>query len=96
MSSIQNYSALIVVAKQMESDLGLSDLSEAERLVVAAISILQQRLPASEFVPTRAIMQQELCSKMTAPTFYRALKELLRREAIAVPEGRKKGLYRLY
>jgi len=95
MSSMQNYSALIVVAKQMESDLGLSDLSEAERLVVAAISILQQRLSESEFVPTRAIMQQELCAKMTVPTFYRALKELLRREAITIPEGRKKGLYRL-
>ena len=40
MNTLQNYSSLIAVVKQMEADLGLSDLSEAERLVIAAIGIL--------------------------------------------------------
>ena len=43
MNTLQNYSTLIAVVKQMESDLGLSDLSEAERLVLAAIGILQEK-----------------------------------------------------
>ena len=95
MKSFQNYSSLISVLKQMETDLGLADLSEAERLVVAAISSLQEKLDETEFVPTKAIMQHELCAKIPAPTFFRALKELLRTDTIAMPEGRKKGLYRL-
>ena len=47
MNTLQNYSSLIAVVKQMEADLGLSDLSEAERLVIAAIGILQEKLGAS-------------------------------------------------
>ena len=95
MNTLQNYSSLIAVVKQMGADLGLSDLSEAERLVIAAIGILQEKLGASEFVPSKAIIQQELCVNMSAPTFYNALSELLRRKTIEVPLGRKKGLYRL-
>ena len=95
MNTLQNYSSLIAVVKQMEADLGLSDLSEAERLVIAAIGILQEKLGASEFVPSKAIIQQELCSNMSAPTFYNALSKLLRRKTIEVPLGRKKGLNRL-
>ena len=95
MNTLQNYSTLIAVVKQMESDLGLSDLSEAERLVLAAIGILQEKIGVSEFVPSKEIINQELCAKMSAPTFYKALSELLRREKIEVPLGRKKGLYRL-
>ena len=72
--------------------LGLSDLSEAERLVIAAIGILQEKLGASEFVPSKEIIQQELCINMSAPTFYNALSELLRRKTIEVPLGRKKGV----
>lgn len=75
--------------------MGLSDLSEPERLVVAAISSLQEKLDETEFVPSKAIMQHELCAKIPAPTFFRALKELLQTDTISMPEGRKKGLYRL-
>lgn len=95
MNRMANYSSLISVLKQMEVDMGLSDLSEPERLVVAAISSLQEKLDETEFVPSKAIMQHELCAKIPAPTFFRALKELLRTDTISMPEGRKKGLYRL-
>ena len=95
MKKLQSYSSLIAVLKQMEADLGLCELTEAERLVVAAISSLQEKLDASEYVPSKAIMKHELCAKIPAPTFFRALKELLRRGSLSMPEGRKKGLYRL-
>ena len=95
MNRMANYSSLFSVLKQMEVDMGLSDLSEPERLVVAAISSLQEKLDEAEFVSSKAIMQHELCAKIPAPTFFRALKELLRTDTISMPEGRKKGLYRL-
>ena len=95
MNRMAKYSSLISVLKQMEVDMGLSDLSEPERLVVAAIISLQEKLDEAEFVPSKAIMQHELCAKIPAPTFFRALKELLRTDTISMPEGRKKGLYRL-
>ena len=57
MKKLQSYSSLIAVLKQMEADLGLSELTEAERLVVAAISSLQEKLDASEYVPSKAIMK---------------------------------------
>lgn len=79
----------------MEADLGLSDLSETERLVVAAISSLHENVEVVDYVPTKAIMRHELCAGIPAPTFFRALKELLQRQVIAMPKGRKKGLYRL-
>ena len=94
MNTLQNYSSLIAVVKQMEADLGLSDLSEAERLVIAAIGILQEKLGASEFVPSKEIIQQELCINMSAPTFYNALVSCCgenNRGAFRT----KKGLYRL-
>ena len=54
--------------------------------MVAAISILQQST-SIKFVPTRAIMQQELCSKMTAP-FYKY--KIIAERSNWIPEGRKK------
>ena len=69
MNTLNNYSSLIAVVKQIEAVFGLSELSEAERLVIAAIGLLQEKLGASEFVPSKAIIQQELCINMSAPTF---------------------------
>ncbi len=79
----------------MERDLGFNDFTEAERLVVAAICALQGKAADGGFVKSGDIRAHTLCAEVSTPTFFRALKQLTDNQTLIMPDGRKKGLYRL-
>ncbi len=82
-----------MLIESMERDLGLNTLSRHERDVLYVL----QELCGEEnrFVRSDAIRRHDLLKPMTQPTFYRALRQLLERNLIEMPEGSKAGSYRI-
>ena len=95
MSRLDQYAQLAAMLHDMEKDLGLEDLTKAEKSVLSAIKTIQPLSDNETFVSSARIQKHSLCSDMPAPTFFRALAVLLERKIITLPEGRSKGLYRL-
>lgn len=95
MSQLEQYAALHSMLHNMEKDLGLTNLTAAEKAVLSAVTQLQGALSDTEFVSSRAIKNHDLCAHLPNPTFFRALARLLERRFIYLPDGRSKGLYRL-
>ena len=89
------YAALMTMLRRMEKDLGLSDFNEVERNVIAAVCALQNNRVDDEFIKSRDIRTHKLCINVPGPTFFRALKKLTDSRKLTMPEGRKKGLYKL-
>ena len=96
MPKLSAYASLLQVLRDMESDLGFNELTEPERCIIAAICALQKEAEWGDFVKSRDIRAHTLCAKVPAPTFFRALKHLTENETLIMPQGRKKGLYRLF
>ena len=95
MSNLEQYAALKSMLHAMEKDLGLTELSSAEKAILSAIAPLQEALNDGGFVYSRSIKNHPLCVDLPNPTFFRALAQLLKQQYLYLPEGRAKGLYRL-
>ena len=83
MDTAMAHEALIsfkLLLQKMETDLGLSDLSDVETKVFLAISDLCNQ---SEVAKTRALLQHDLVSSIGRETILRALKKLEDRNKIA-------------
>lgn len=76
---------------EMESSLGLLDLSQAEKDVLYAIGSLYGE--GVETVRTEAIRAHPLVRDIPPATFHRALRSLLDKGLIALPVDRKAGVY---
>lgn len=73
MSQLEQYAALHSMLHSMERDLGLKNLTAAEKAVLSAVTQLQGVLNDTEFVSSRAIKNHDLCAHLPNPTFFRAL-----------------------
>ena len=83
MDTAMAHEALIsfkLLLQKMETDLGLSDLSDVETKVFLAISDLCNQ---SEVAKTQALLQHDLVSSIGRATIFRALKKLEDRNKIA-------------
>jgi hypothetical protein len=89
------YAALVAMLRQMEHDLGLSNFNEVERNIIAAVCSLHNLRVDEEFIRSRDIRTHKLCVNIPEPTFFRALKKLTDSQKLTMPNGRKKGLYKL-
>lgn len=76
---------------EMESSLGLLNLSQAEKDVLYAIGSLYG--DGAETVRTEAIRAHPLVADIPPATFHRALRSLLDKGLIALPPDRKAGVY---
>ena len=90
---LSSYGKLLLVVAEMEIDLGIAALSEAERRIMGSVGSLGSGL--KEYISSKDIRESSLCEGLTDPTYYRALKHLLDLGYIEVKSGRKTGLYSL-
>ena len=95
MSQLEQYATLKSMLHSMERDLGLTELSSAEKAILSAMSTLQTALASSEYVSSRNLKSHALCAELPNPTFFRGLAGLLEKQYLVLPEGRSKGVYRL-
>jgi DNA-binding MarR family transcriptional regulator len=93
LKELNAFGKLMSVLCDMERDLGLDGLSEPERRVLSAISMIigDSKNP----VNSRDVKSNPICRDLTDPTYYRALKNLVEAGYIEVIEGRKTGIYKL-
>lgn len=78
--------------RMMEADLGLSELSQDEKDIMAAVFELHD---ANGYFESDSVRSHELTSSVSHGSFFRALRSLVERGLIEKGEGRQRKLYRL-
>jgi len=86
MSKFNTFTQLKELMFVMEQDLGISELSEPEKCV---LSCIVQTTEAGSSITTKAIEKHILTSKLSRPTLFRAIKQLLARDIITQPSHGK-------
>lgn len=76
----------------MEADLGMTDLSQDEKDIMAAVFELRD---ANGYFESDSVRSHLLTSSVSHGTFFRALRSLVERGLIEKGEGRQRKLYRL-
>lgn len=74
----------------MENGLGLSELSEAQRLTIAAAADLKSD---QGYINTSALRQHPLTHNLSRPTYFRALQLLEEAGYLIRPPNVKRGTY---
>ena len=82
MSKFNTFVQLKELMFAMEQDLGISELSEPEK---AVFSCIVQASATGEPISTKSIEQHILTSKMSRPTLFRSIKQLLALDIISQP-----------
>lgn len=95
MSQLTQYARLASVLQEMEKDLGLQDMSVAEKAILSALTNLHQGEKGNAFIASKRIRAHDLCKDLPNPTFFRALSTLVKQGYLTLPDGRAKGLYRI-
>lgn len=85
---IKKFIALKLVLNEMEQDLGLSDLSEAEKNIYLAAQDLSSE---SNFIATKDLLNHTLTQSLTRPTFFRCLKSVQTKGFLKQSTRRKRG-----
>ena len=86
MSKFNTFTQLKELMFVMEQNLGISELSEPEKCV---LSCIVQTTEAGSSITTKAIEKHILTSKLSRPTLFRAIKQLLARDIITQPSHGK-------
>jgi len=90
MTEISKLAELRKLMFAMEQSLGLQDLSSAERDIYYAASDLAHQ---SGTVQTTGLLEHALVTNISRPTFFRALKSLVRKGYLSNCEDCKRGRY---
>ena len=88
--AMKQLSRLAKLIFEMEIDLGLSDLSQPEKLVLMAA---HEQSDADGQFQTHQLLSHPLSAKISRPTFFRALKQLEQKELLLRNLEKKRGLY---
>ena len=88
--AIKQLSRLAKLIFEMEIDLGLSDLSQPEKLVLMAA---HEQSDADGQFQTHQLLSHPLSAKISRHTFFRALKQLEQKELLLRNLEKKRGLY---
>ena len=91
MSQLEQYAALYSMLHNMEKDLGLTNLTAAEKAVLSAVTQLQGALSDTEFVSSRAIKNHDLCAHLPNPTFFARWRVCWSGGIFIFPMGARKG-----
>lgn len=74
----------------MEDDLGVRDLSEAQKQIVIAAMELAQR---SHEISSSDLQNHSLLAEMPRPTFFKSIKTLEKLGYLNRPSGTKRGVF---
>lgn len=91
-SSIRKLAQLKSVLIDMERSLGLSDLGEAERSILAAAADCAD---SNDIVKTGDIYDHKCVAHVSRPTFFRAVKRLVELGHLDHAPNEKSGYYQL-
>jgi len=89
-SEISKLAELRKLLLSMERSLGLEELSPAERDIYYAANDLAE---SAKSVPTTGLMSHDLTSRISRPTFFRALKSLVNKGYLAHSQNTTRGRY---
>ena len=89
-NAMKQLSRLAKLMFEIEIDLGLSDLSKPEKLVLMAA---HEQSDADGQFQTHQLLSHPLSAKISRPTFFRALKQLEQKELLLRNLEKKRGLY---
>ena len=84
---------LRALLQKMEQDLGLDDLTHSERDVLYAARLAETN--SADVIRSEDIRNIDLISDMPAPTFYKALQQLVNLEFLKPANNSKRGQYKL-
>ena len=87
--AMKQLSRLAKLIFEMEIDLGLSDLSQPEKLVLMAA---HEQSDADGQFHTHQLLSHPLSAKISRPTFFRALKQIEQKEFLLRNLEKKRGL----
>ena len=90
-SQLNNYAQLLAVRRSLEKGMGLSELTELERNILAVLSLEEFQQGAR----TESLRTHNILDSPTQSSFYRALNRLRDRNFIDTVGDRKNGVYRL-
>lgn len=91
--AMRNLARLAEQISSLERQLGLGGYSEDERRILYAMSALAEGADAA--VRSSAVKEHALCQRISNPTFYRALKSLIDRGAVARSSAARMGSYQI-
>ena len=89
-NAMKQLSRLAKLIFEIQIDLGLSDLSQPEKLVLMAA---HDQSDADGQFQTRQLLSHLLSAKLVRPTFFRVLKQLEQKELLLRNPEKKSGLY---
>ncbi|MDT2069941.1 MAG: hypothetical protein RMX67_01260 [Planktomarina sp.] len=89
-NAMKQLSRLAKLIFEIQIDLGLSDLSQPEKLVLMAA---HDQSDADGQFQTRQLLSHPLSAKLARPTFFRVLKQLEQKELLLRNPEKKSGLY---
>lgn len=93
MAILNSYAKLRELLFQIEIDLGIEELTETERKVLAVLARLSGGTNCD--VQLDQIRQDEIMSDIPAPSLYRAFSTLQKQGYIGRSGGQRSGLYHL-
>ena len=93
MPILDSYAKLREVLFQIEKDLGIEELTETERKVLAVLAKLSGG--TKRHVKLDQIRQDEIVTDVPAPSLYRAFSTLQKQGYICRSGGQRSGLYHL-
>jgi len=90
---LNSYAKLREVLFQIEKDLGIEELTETERKVLAVLASLS--CGTNRDVQLNDIRQDAIVTDIPAPSLYRAFSTLQKRGYVGRSGGQRSGLYHL-
>jgi len=88
---LNGYAHMIVVLRSLEAELGITQLTNLERNILAVLSLEEFEKGAR----TENLKNHNILDSPTQSSFYRALKKLKNNNYVDTVGDRKKGIYRL-
>jgi hypothetical protein len=85
---LKKFITLKLLLNEMEEELGLSDLSDAEKNIYLAAQDLSSE---GSYVATKDLLDHKLTQNLTRPTFFRCLKAVQTKGLLKHSARRKRG-----
>ena len=93
MSNRKVFAGLLQITQSMKSDLGLSALTQTDRLVLATIVLISEDGRTDALLDD--IRTHSLVRTIPTPSFYRSIKSLIQKGIIHKVGSQRSGIYKL-
>ena len=93
MSNRKVFSDLLKVTQSLEADLGLSEMTQADKQVLASLVLITEDGRRDALLDD--IKTHSLVDTMPTPSLYRSLKTLIQKGMVQKVGSKRSGVYRL-